>query len=720
MKNPTVTYAGIFVLCILVVRCGQKEQIAREFKQANMTYPETKKVNQVDTFHGKAVLDPYRWLEDDHSSETGEWVAAQNQVTDSYLETIPYLPLIRKRLEEVWNYERYGSPFKRGGKYYYFKNDGLQNQSVLYRQEKLNGPAEIVLDPNEFSEDGTVALGAISFNQDGTLLAYQTSSGGSDWRTIQVLDLKTGGLLEDRIEWVKFSGIAWAGSGFYYSRFPEPGESDELSGQNEFHQACYHELGTDQKQDIVVKEDKDEPQSNFYCATSEDENFLFVSNSQSTSGNALFIKDLGKSNSRFKDVYTSYDADLNVIDHYDGHIYILTNHDAPRGRLVAVPAGDPALSQSIDILPEGNDVLQSAQIVGGKIFARYLVDASSRIKVFDLAGSFVKDIALPGLGSVSGISGTPDDDEAFFSFTSYTQPTAIYNLDAGTGDVKLFKKPKVEFDLENYVTKQVFYASKDGTKIPMFITHKKDLQLTADNPTLLYGYGGFDISLTPGFSTSNMVLLENGGVYAVANLRGGGEYGKEWHEAGTKERKQNVFDDFQAAAEYLISEKYTKPEKLAIMGGSNGGLLVGASMTQRPDLFQVAIPRVGVLDMLRYHEFTIGWAWAEDYGRSDDPEAFEYLMEYSPLHNVRETAYPATLVTTADHDDRVVPAHSFKFISELQNKHTGANPVLIRVETSAGHGAGKPISKVIDETADILGFMFYNLKEDVIYRDIDS
>ena len=720
MINLATKITAILFCSLAVIGCDHDDSAGDDFTPSKMEYPETKQVQQVDTFHGQEVADPYRWLEDDHSEETAEWVAAQNGVTKSYLEKIPYLPLIRKRLEEVWNYERFGSPFKRGGKYYYFKNDGLQDQSVLYRQDQLTGPAEIVLDPNDFSEDGTVALGGISFNQDGSLLAYATSEGGSDWRTVQVLDLSSGKLLSDRVEWVKFSGMAWAGDGFYYSRFPEPDEDDELSGQNEYHRLCFHRLGTSQSEDPIIMEDKEVAQSNFYSSTSEDEKYLFVSNSQSTSGNALFIKDLQNPRSSFAEVYTKYDADLDVVEHYDGRIFILTNKDAPRGRLVAVDPSDPGLGKSRDILPEGEHVLQSAQIVGGKIFARYLVDASSRIKVYDLAGTYLQDIDLPGLGSVSGISGTPGDQEAFFSYTSYTQPTSIYSLDAESGDATLFKAPKVEFDSEKYETNQVFFASKDGTRIPMFVTHKKGLELTGDNPTLLYGYGGFDISLTPGFSTSNMILLENGGVYAVANLRGGGEYGKEWHKAGTKERKQNVFDDFQAAAEYLISEKYTRPEKLAIMGGSNGGLLVGASMTQRPDLFQVAIPRVGVLDMLRYHEFTIGWAWAEDYGRSDDPEAFEYLMEYSPLHNVKEIAYPATMVTTADHDDRVVPAHSFKFISELQSKHTGENPVLIRVETSAGHGAGKPISKIIDETADILSFMFYNLKEDVIYRDIDS
>ncbi len=707
-------------IALILFSCAPKSDKSTMPMTEAVSYPNTRMMDHVDDYHGHQVSDPYRWLEDDNSEETGQWVEEQNAVTNGYLTQIPYRDLIKNRLEQIWNYERFGSPFKRGDSYYFFRNDGLQNQSVLYRQQTLEAMPEIVLDPNGFSEDGTVALGAISFNREGTLLAYQTSEGGSDWRTIQVLDLKSGELLSDRIEWVKFSSIAWAQDGFYYSRFPEPSEEDELSGQNQYHRLCYHKLGNPQEEDIIVMQDPENPQSNFYGATSDDERYLFVSNSQSTSGNALYFSEVGRHDD-FKAVTDAYDHDFNVIEFFDNEIFILTNQGAPKGRLISLSPRSSAPEKNWkEVIPESEHVLQSVQLVGGKLFARYLVDAKSAIKVFSLQGNHLMDIELPGIGSVSSISGSPDDSEAFYSYSSYTYPTTIFSLNTETGKSQVFKSPVVQFDIDSYETKQVFYTSKDGTRIPMFLTHKKGLDRSGSNPTILYGYGGFDISLTPGFSTSMLVLLENGGIYAVANLRGGGEYGKDWHLAGTKERKQNVFDDFQSAAEYLIAEKYTSSQKLAIMGGSNGGLLVGACMTQRPDLYKVAIPRVGVLDMLRYHEFTIGWAWAEDYGRSDDPEAFDYLYKYSPLHNVEEVEYPATLVTTADHDDRVVPAHSFKFISELQRKQKGTNPTLIRVETSAGHGAGKPVSKIIEETADMLSFTFYNFQEEVRYPDLDK
>lgn len=684
-----------------------------------LEYPETFQDSVIDDYHGQQISDPYRWLEDDHAETTKAWVRAQNGVTQDYLSQIPYRKQIEERLEQIWNYERYGTPFKRAGKYYYFKNNGLQNQSVLYVQETMEGTADIVLDPNAFSEDGTVSLGNISFNKQGNMLAYSISEGGSDWRTIFVKDLDQGVLLEDKVQWVKFSGISWSGDGFYYSRFPIPSDDDKLSGQNKFHKIYYHKLGTDQASDRLVMEEPASPQRNFYAMTTEDERFLCISASESTSGNALYVHDLSEKNPSIT-LEASFESDLQVVDNVGNRLYILTNQEAPNWKLVAVDMENPEKENWQDILPEGKNVLSSVQLVGNKIFAEYLIDAKSVVRTFDYEGKFLNEVDLPAIGSVGNISGNKEDREAFYAFTNYTYPTTIFSLNTETLESSVFKKPSLDFDSEDYQTEQKFYKSKDGTQIPVFITYKKGLRKDGQNPTMLYGYGGFDISLTPGFSLPVLVLLENNGIYAVANIRGGGEYGKEWHLAGTKERKQNVFDDFQAAAEFLIEQKYTSPEKLAIMGGSNGGLLVGACMTQRPDLYKVAIPRVGVLDMLRYHQFTIGWAWAEDYGKSDDPEAFEYLIKYSPLHNVKEREYPATFIMTADHDDRVVPAHSFKFAAELQHKQQGNNPVLIRVETSAGHGAGKPTSKLIEENADMLSFMFYNMNEDVVYKKLDK
>ncbi|MBK8504532.1 MAG: S9 family peptidase [Saprospiraceae bacterium] len=682
-------------------------------------YPLTEQDSVFDDYHGHQIADPYRWLEDDHAENTKSWVTAQNTVTQQYLDQIPYRDLIRKRLEQIWNYERFGTPFKRGGKYYYFKNDGLQNQSVLYVQESLEAPAAVVLDPNSFSVDGTISLGSISFNHQGNKLAYQLSEGGSDWHTIYVKDLTSGSLLADRIEWVKFSGISWAGDGFFYSRFPTPSASDKLSGQNNYHKIYYHQLGTDQSDDRLIIEDAARAQRNHYSMTTEDERFHCISLSESTSGNALYVDDLHHKGKRIV-VEETLESDLEVVDNVNEILFIRTNQQAPNWKLIAIDMNAADKSNWKTILPESDEVLSGVQLIGHKIFAEYLVDAKSVMKTFDYTGQYLDEVILPAIGSVSGISGTKDDREAFYAFTDYTYPLTIFGLNTESLESRVFKKPTVDFRSEDYQTDQKFYSSKDGTQIPIFITYKKGIKLDGTNPALLYGYGGFDISLTPGFSIPTLVVLENGGIYAVANIRGGGEYGKEWHLAGTKERKQNVFDDFLAAAEFLIHDKYTSPDKLAIMGGSNGGLLVGASMTQRPDLFKVAIPRVGVLDMLRYHEFTIGWAWADDYGRSDNPDDFEYLIKYSPLHNIREMEYPATFIMTADHDDRVVPAHSFKFAAELQSKQQGSNPALIRVETSAGHGAGKPTRKLIEENADMLSFMFYNMNEDVIYKKLDK
>jgi len=716
--NIFIALAVLFCL----ISCENQAQIADTFKPKTIEvhYPETRRDNQVDDYHGRDIEDPYRWLEDDHGADTKKWVEAQNAVTEAYLEQIPYRDMIRDRLERLWNYERYGAPFKKGDRYYFFKNDGLQNQNILYAQKDLYGEASIVLDPNSFSEDGTVSLGGFAFNREGNLLAYLTSEGGSDWHTIRIKDLKTGKLLSDKIEWVKFSGVSWHGQGFYYSRFPEPKEGDELSGQNSFHKVFYHRLGTIQKDDKLILDDPERPQRNFFAGTTEDEQFLFVSISESTSGNALKVKDLSSPLSRWISIEENFDSDFRLQDNIGKELYILTNHQAPNWRLIGVDIRHPEEANWREILPEREQVLIGTKLAGGHLVAEHLVDAKSQVKVYDYNGTMLRELSLPGIGSVGEIQGTKDDKVAFYSFTSYTHPTSIYSLDLQSYESDLFKQPNLDINLNDYATEQVFFKSKDGTKVPMFITMKKGLVRDGSNPTLLYGYGGFDISLTPSFSITNTILLENGGIYAVANLRGGGEYGQTWHLAGTKERKQNVFDDFQAAAEYLIEKKYTSPEKLAIMGGSNGGLLVGACMTQRPDLYKVAIPRVGVLDMLRYHQFTIGWAWAEDYGRSDDPNAFDYLVKYSPLHNVREEAYPATMIMTADHDDRVVPAHSFKFAAEMQGKQLGDNAVLIRVETSAGHGAGKPTSKLIEESVDMLSFMFFNMREDIKYPDIDS
>jgi len=687
-----------------------------DFKTIPVTYPEVKKDETVDDYHGTAIQDPYRWLEDDTSDETAEWVTNQNKVTFDYLDQIPYREAIKNRLKDVWNFERFGTPFKEGGKYYYFKNDGLQNQAVMYEQESLDGASKIVLNPNEFSDDGTTSLGGINFNKNGNLLAYQISEGGSDWRTILIKDLKTGETLKDKIEWVKFSAISWFKDGFFYSRYPQPEDGKELSAKNEFHQVFYHKIGTDQSEDVLTYSDRANPLQNVYTSTTQDERFLILSVVRSTSGNALFFKDLTEKDSEFIPIWESFDNDFSVVDNDGNKLLVMTNYQAPNNRIISINTENPAEENWQVVIEESkDDALRGVQIIGGKIIATYIHNASSKIQFHNLEGKYESDLKLPGIGTVGGFSGKKEDSQAFFSFTSFTRPTTIYSLDMSAKKVAIFKAPKVDFKSDDYTTEQVWFKSYDGTKVPMFLTYKKGLKLDGKRPTLLYGYGGFDIPVLPSFRVANTVLLENGGIYAVANIRGGGEFGKKWHKAGTKENKQNVFNDFISAAEYLIAQNYTTQEKLAIQGGSNGGLLVGACMTQRPDLFKVAFPQVGVLDMLRYHTFTIGWAWATDYGRSDDPEAFKYLIKYSPLHNVKETAYPATMVTTADHDDRVVPAHSFKFISELQSKHQGDNPVVIRVETSAGHGAGVPTDKQIQTAADMSSFMLYNMKEDVIY-----
>ncbi len=688
------------------------------FKPIKVNYPDIKRdTTVVDNYHGKKVADPYRWLEDDNSEETKAWVKAENKATFGYLNQIPYREDIQKRLETLWNYERFSTPFKEGGKYYFFKNDGLQNQSVLYEQADLNATQNVALDPNKFSTDGTSALGGLSFNKKGNLLAYQVSEGGSDWHSVRIKDMTTGKVLDDKLDWLKFTGISWSGDGFFYSRYPEPKGDDKLSGKNEFHQVYYHKVGTSQDKDELIFADRKHPNHGFSASTTNDERFLALQVWKSTSGNALYFKDLQKDKSDFVPLVETFDNDFTVLDNIGDKLLVLTNYKAPNQRLMMIDVNKPDEGYWEDLIPESEDVLRNVDILGNKIVATYIHNASSLVKVFDLKGGLYSALELPGIGTISGFSGKRDEMQAFYAFNSYTRPTTIYSLDMESLESTIFKAPKLDFNSDDYVTKQVWYTSTDGTKVPMFITHKKGLKMDGKRPTLLYGYGGFDISILPNFNTTRLamcpIVIENDGVFAVANIRGGGEFGSKWHKAGTLGQKQNVFNDFIAAAEYLISEDYTSSEKLAIYGRSNGGLLVGACMTQRPDLFKVALPAVGVLDMLRYQEFTIGRAWSSDYGLSEDPAAFDYLYSYSPLHNIEKTAYPATMVTTADHDDRVVPAHSFKFASELQAKHQGENPVLIRVATSAGHGAGKSTAQKIEEAADILSFMFYNFKEDV-------
>lgn len=685
-------------------------------KSSRINYPRTKKVAQVDTYFGVEVADPYRWLEDDNSPETAEWVKAQNDVTFAYLESIPFRGKIRERLAQVWNYPRYSSPFRAGKYYFFYKNDGMQNQSVLYIQEGLEGEPRVFLDPNTFSEDGTVALSGLSISHDDRYLAYTISRAGSDWSEAKVIEIETQTELDDHIKWIKFSGISWHGNGFYYSRYDEPKAAEAFSGKNEFHKVYYHKLGSSQSDDILVYQNTKYPLRNYGASVTEDERFLVIYETESTSGNALYVKDLRNPNSAFRQIAIGFEKDYWVIDNIGDKLLVLTNYGAPRKQLVLIDPENPQPSDWKTIIPEKNAVLESVSIIGGRIAANYIKDASSRAYLYDIDGVFTAEVNLPGIGTISGFSARKEDTIAFYSFTSFTFPSTIYKFDVGKNQSVVFRASEIDFDPSGYETKQVFYTSKDGTRVPMFITHKKGLKYSGKNPTLLYGYGGFNAAMTPAFSISRIIFLENGGVYAMANIRGGGEYGEEWHKAGTKLQKQNVFDDFIAAAEYLINEGYTCSQKLAIQGGSNGGLLVGACMIQRPDLFKVALPAVGVMDMLRYQKFTIGWAWVSDFGSIDNEEEFHYLLGYSPLHNIKDgVKYPATLITTADHDDRVVPAHSFKFAARLQEAHRGRNPVLIRIDTSAGHGAGKPTSKVIDEQTDIWTFVFKNLKVKPIY-----
>jgi len=682
-----------------------------------VTYPTTAMDSTEDNYHGKVVKDPYRWLEVEDSSATAEWVDAQNKVTFGYLEQIPFRKKIQARLEEVWNYPKYGAPFKEADKYFFYKNDGLQAQSVLYVQDGLKGDPRVFLDPNTLSADGTTSLALFSVSQNGKYAAYGTSGGGSDWNEFFVMDVATGQKMKDHLKWIKFSGAAWQGDGFFYGRFAEPKSNKSLSQQNEHKKIYYHKLGDDQSKDKLVYEDPAHPLRSIYASTTEDERFLLLYLQEgATNDNALKVRDLSKPNSPFMDVVTTFDHNYDVLDNVGSELLVVTNDGAPRKRLVKIDPAKPAKENWKELIPQREEVLDGVDFVGGKLFARYLVDASTKILIFNLEGKQLGELALPGIGTVSGISGRKDENMAFYSFTSYTYPTTIFQYDVAANQSTVYRKSEIAFNAEEYETKREFFKSKDGTRIPIFIVHKKGLTLDGNNPTLLYGYGGFNINLTPSFSTANIPLLENGGIYAVAILRGGGEYGEEWHKSGMRDKKQNVFDDFIGAAEYLIAQKYTRKEKLGIYGRSNGGLLVGAAMTQRPDLFAVAIPAVGVMDMLRYHKFTIGHAWAVEYGSSDNAQQFDTLYKYSPLHNLKGgTTYPSTMVTTADHDDRVVPAHSFKFAARLQAAHKGENPVLIRIDKMAGHGAGKPTAKVIEEYTDMWSFLFYNTNSPVKY-----
>ncbi len=677
---------------------------------AQIKYPDTKKVSQSDDYFGTKVADPYRWLEDDNSAETKAWVTEENKVTAAYLATIPFRDKVRKRLEEMWNYPKYSSPFKKGEYYYFYKNDGLQNQSVLYRQKGLSGPPEIFIDPNTMSKDGTAVPGTPVFTKDAKYCAYMLAQSGSDWEEAYIMDVKTKKILADKIQWIKFSGLSWKGDeGFYYSRYPQPDEKGKLSKQNEYHKVYYHVMGTPQSADVLIYEDKDHPLRTIGGGLTEDERFLILSKSEGTSGDEIWVKDL-KGKNDFIQLIKGFDTEANVIDNDGDRILVRTNADAPNYKVVSIDPKNPAKENWQTIIPTRSKLLQGVGTTGNKLFLTYLEDATSKVYQCNYKGNLDREIKLPGIGTAGGFGGDKQDTELFYTYTSFNTPNTIYHYNISNGESKLFRKTEVKINADDYITVQSFFTSKDSAKVPMFITYKKGIKLDGNNPTLIYGYGGFNIPLTPAFSISNAFFLEQGGVYVVVNLRGGNEYGEEWHKAGMLQHKQNVFNDIFGAVNFLIEKKYTNTSKIALRGGSNGGLLVGACITQHPEMFKVAIPQVGVMDMLRYHLFTIGWAWAVEYGRSDKKMDFENLYKYSPLHNIKKgTQYPATLVTTADHDDRVVPAHSFKFAATLQNANAGTNPVLIRIDSKAGHGAGKPTTKQIDEASDIWSFVMYNL-----------
>ncbi len=706
MLRTTVTGLTAFFLSCTSLLMAQ---------QSPLSYPTTRKTEQSDDYHGTIVKDPYRWLENDTAKEVGEWVAKENAVTFDYLNKIPFRQDVHKHLTDMLNYEKYASPVKVGDYYIFSKNDGLQNQSIYYIQKGVDGTPTVFIDPNTLTSDGTAAVSLLGFSNDKKYVAYGINLSGSDWQTIRIKELATGNDLKEELNWVKFSGASWYKDGFYYCRYDKPKKGTELSGKNEFHQVWYHKINTSQSNDKLVYEDKKSPLRYYSTQTTEDEHYLFLYISQGTYGTELMVKDLSKPNDPFRLLFKGFDYEYSVIDNFESSVFISTNDGAPNNHVVTIDldlykADRPLMQQARVLVGEKPYLLESATSVGRKLMLNYLKDVSSHVYQYTYEGVLEHEVELPALGQASGFSGSQDDREVFFTFTSFTYPPTIYRYHIDNHGVIPFKGSKVNFNPADYVTEQVFYTSKDGvTKIPMFIVYKKGLVKDGNNPTLLYAYGGFNANMLPSFSASRIVLMDNGGVYALANIRGGGEYGEAWHKAGMLLKKQNVFDDFISAGEYLIRERYTSPARLACQGGSNGGLLIGAVVNQRPDLFKVAFPQVGVMDMLRYHKFTVGWGWAVEYGSSDSLQHFKNLIKYSPLHNIHDANYPAVMVTTADHDDRVVPAHSYKYIATLQEHQKGTSPVLIRVDVKAGHGAGKPLSKTIDELTDVYSFMFYNM-----------
>jgi prolyl oligopeptidase len=683
--------------------------------QAQLSYPATKKVDQVDDYFGTKVEDPYRWLEDDNAPETKDWVTAENKVTFDYLDKIPYRGKIKNRLTELYNYERFSIPSKVGEYYIFSKNDGLQNQAVYYRQKGLDGAPEVFIDPNTMSPDGTTSIGLAGTSKDKRYIGYTVSKAGSDWQEILVKDIIEGKDTEDRLKWVKFSGTAWKDDGFYYSRYDKPGPGEELSKKNEYQKVFYHKMGTRQTEDKLVFEDKEHPLRYFGAGTTEDERFLIIDISEGTDGNQIMVQDLNEKDAKFEYLIKGFENHNGVIDNVGDKMLVMTDVDAPNYKLVLIDPKNPDKKNWKTIIPERPELLQSVTTAGKYLIVTYLKDVASKVYQYSMDGIIVREVKLPTVGSASGFYAEKDQKIAFYGFTSINYPYTIFKYNLETGRSEVYKKPNVKFNPEDFEVNQVFFTSKDGTKVPMFIAHKKGIKLDGNNTALLYGYGGFSVNITPSFSAANIVLMENGGVYAVATLRGGGEYGENWHKNGMLLKKQNVFDDFISAGEYLIKNGYTSSSKLGIEGRSNGGLLVGACMTQRPDLFKVAFPGVGVMDMLRFQKFTVGWGWVDEYGSSEaNVDEFKNLYGFSPLHNLKPgTSYPATMVTTADHDDRVVPAHSFKFAARLQECHKGPNPVLIRIETNAGHGAGKSLTKIIDERADLWSFLFYNTGADI-------
>lgn len=695
-----IVAASTFVAC--------KKQAPKEEK---MAYPESKKVDSVFEYAGNKVADPYNWLEGDGTDEVTSWIEAQNNFTDAYLDSIPFKGKIYDRIKEIWDYPKYSSPFKKGDYYYFFKNDGLQNQSVVYYQTGLDGEPKVFLDPNKLSDDGTVALKGMSFSEDNKKVIISTSKSGSDWQTMEVWDVETQKPIGDKLEWVKFSSGSWKGNeGFYYTRYPQPEKGAEYSQASINPSVCFHKLGTSQSEDKVIYNDAKNPYRYYGSQVTEDNRYYFMYISAGTSGTAVMWKDLKDPNSELQMLFEGFDYNYGIVENVGDKILVQTDNGAPKYRLVLVDPKNPAPENWEDVLPEGDDLLQGVSTAGGKLFASYLHNAATKIVQYDYTGKMEREVKLPTIGSAGGFDGKKEDKEVFYTFTSFVYPTTIYRYNIESGASEVYKASEVKFNFDDYEANQVTYKSKDGTEVPMFVVHKKGLKLDGSNPTYLYGYGGFNVNLSPSFSISRMVLLEKGFVFAMPSLRGGGEFGEDWHKAGMKEKKQNVFDDFIAAAEYLIENKYTNSDKLAIAGGSNGGLLVGACMTQRPELYKVCLPAVGVLDMLRYHKSTAGWGWMVEYGSADSATDFDYLYKYSPLHNIKDgTKYPATLVTTGDHDDRVVPWHSFKFAARLQEAQAGANPVMIRIETKAGHGAGKPTSKIMEELSDVYAFMFKNM-----------